>query len=290
MKIQNDFGSGYATLAAGFMRVVGFFALIIIMSPVHLIHSAFKPEHPFRVPQIFHRLLIRVLGFQVRVHGQMSAEVPTLFVSNHVSYLDIPVLGALIPAAFVAKAEVSSWPLIGTLAKMQNTVFIERRAAKASSHRSHLSERLEKGQSLILFPEGTSSDGMQVLPFKSSLFSVVEKAAAEKIVTVQPLSIACTALDGLPMTRAFRPFYAWYGDMTLVGHLWNVFKFGRFTVDVIFHPPIKADAFPNRKILAAYCQQQVARGIEQCLTGRSLDKADTPQLPALAKTHAIVKT
>ena len=89
-----------------------------------------------------------------------------------------------------------------------------------------------------------------------------------KPVTIQPISIACTEIDGLPITRAWRPYYAWFGDMTLIGHLWNVFKLGRFTVDVVFHPPTSPQPFADRKVLARYCQQQVAHGIEQCLTGR----------------------
>ena len=109
---------------------------------------------------------------------------------------------------------------------------------------------------------------MKVLPFKSSLFNVIEEGLSDIGLTVQPVSIICTGLDGVPITRGWRPFYAWYGDMTLVGHLWNVFKLGHFTVDVIFHPAVQPQSFTDRKALAQYCHQQVAHGIEQCLKGR----------------------
>lgn len=259
--------------------MLGFLVLILLLTPVQMYFQRKKIADPRYIPQIFHRLLIRVLGFKLRVHGVMATTEPVLYVSNHSSYLDIPVLGALIPAAFVAKAEVADWPFFGGLAKLQETVFIERKATRASEQSEGLKGRLQKGQSLILFPEGTSSVGLSVLPFKSSLFSIVQ-GDFPKPVLVQPVSITCTGLDGMPLTRDLRPLYAWYGDMTLMGHLWNVFKIGRFTVDVIFHPPVSPLDYPDRKQLAATCQQQVSRGIERCLTGRSL--AASPEMLKLA--------
>ncbi len=272
MKHKQLFGSDVGAYASGLLRLAGFFALIIVLTPVHVLCHIYKPADQFYMPYFFHRLLVRVLGLRLRVIGTMDTTRPVLFVCNHSSYLDIPVLGALIPAAFVAKAEVARWPLIGTLARLQNTVFIERRNMRVREHNDSLRERLLDGQNLILFPEGTSSDGLTVLPFKSSLFSTVENDLPSGPITVQPVSVVCSELDGLPITRALRPYYAWFGDMTLAGHLWNVFKFGRFTVDVVFHQPVKANTFANRKILADYCQKQVARGIEQCLTGRHLSQ------------------
>jgi 1-acyl-sn-glycerol-3-phosphate acyltransferase len=228
-----------------------------------------------------------VLGFKLRVHGTLATTKPVLYVSNHTSYLDIPVLGALIPASFVAKSEVADWPFFGPLAKLQQTVFIERKATRTSEQSDGLRAKLEKGQSLILFPEGTSSVGLSALPFKSSLFSIVQ-GDFPKPVVVQPVSITCTGLDGMPLTRDLRSLYAWYGDMTLLPHLWNVFKMGRFTVDVIFHPPVSPGDFPDRKVLAAYCQSQVGRGIEQCLTGRGL--AGPVEMPKLSAPKTTVLT
>jgi lyso-ornithine lipid O-acyltransferase len=251
----------------GALRVLGFFSLIIVLSPVQFVFKRAHPERPFAIPQLFHRLLVKVLGFRVRRHGAPLATGPTFFVSNHASYLDIPVLNSLTPAAFVAKADVRKWPMIGWLAEQQGTVFIERVAARAGAQKNILREHLMAGKSLVLFPEGTSTEGLSVLPFKSSLFSAVEGLK----VSVQPISITCTEMDSLPITRALRPYYAWYGDMTLMGHLWNVFKFGRYTLDVVYHPAVPADSFTDRKTLANYCQQQVARGIQQSISGRGFD-------------------
>jgi 1-acyl-sn-glycerol-3-phosphate acyltransferase len=260
-------------------RLLGFFGLIVTLAPAHLIYIAFKPSDPFRIPRLFHRLMIRLLGFHIRVHGTLASTSPVLFVANHSSYLDIPVLGTLIPASFVAKAEVARWPVFGFLARLQQTIFVERKASRTRDHKDGMRARFEKKQNLILFPEGTSSDGLYVLPFKSGLFGVIEEEFPTAPVMVQPVSIACTELDGLPITRARRPYYAWFGDMTLVGHLWNVFKIGRFTVDVVFHPPVSPRAFADRKALASYCQKQVAQGVEQCLAGRTIDDSPPTQIP-----------
>lgn len=258
----------YGSLTLAALRFAGFAAMLAVMVPSHLIYSVFRPRDYYRLPVLFHRLLLKLIGFEVRVHGTMTRAPSTFFVSNHTSYLDIPVLGALIPASFVAKAEVASWPLFGFMAKLQNTVFIERRQGRAAQQRDQLTRYLAEGRNLILFPEGTSSEGRHVLPFKSSLFGSIENAAEDIDVMVQPVSVGCTALDGLPLTQNFRDFYAWYGEETLLPHLWQAFKCDRFTIDVVFHSPIRAKDMPHRKELAIACHQAVAHGIEQCVTGR----------------------
>jgi lyso-ornithine lipid O-acyltransferase len=272
--------SSYGSVTLAVLRFTGFFIMIALMVPVHLFYSVLRPKDFYRLPLLFHRNLLKLIGFDVRTHGGVASAAPVFFVANHVSYLDIPVLGAFIPASFVAKAEVAGWPLFGFLAKLQGTVFIERRSARAGQQRDQLTSHLAEGRNLIIFPEGTSSDGQMVLPFKSSLFGAIETAAEDIDILVQPVSVACTALDGLPLTQNLRPFYAWYGDMTLLPHLWQAFKCDRFTIDLVFHPPIRAKELPDRKELAAACQRAVAAGVEQCVTGRWTDKKPEPALIA----------
>jgi 1-acyl-sn-glycerol-3-phosphate acyltransferase len=161
----------------------------------------------------------------------------------------------------VAKSEVAGWPLFGFLARMQNTLFIERKRARAGDQQAQLQDHFAQQRNLILFPEGTSSDGLAALPFKSSLFSIAENSP----VTVQPVSVTCTELDGFPLLREERPLYAWYGDMTLLPHLWNVFKYGHFTVDVVFHAPLTRDESADRKSMAAICHEKIAAGIQHSL-------------------------
>ncbi len=272
MPFQSEMTSGARVVAIAWLRVAGFWLLVAAMVPLFLgLRMARSPKEK-TMPLLFHRLLVRLLGFKVRVRGQMAQRegtVPILFVSNHASYLDIPVLGSVIPASFVAKSEVARWPFIGMMARLQKTVFVERRSIRAANQRDGLREEMENGKSLILFPEGTSSDGMRTLPFKSSLLSIVEKPfQGGAFAKVQPVTILCTEIGGFPIGRSWRPYYAWYGDMTLIKHVWDVFKIGDFTVDVIFHPAVTVQDFGSRKLLSAYCERTVAKGVDQCVTGR----------------------
>jgi 1-acyl-sn-glycerol-3-phosphate acyltransferase len=254
------------TILDGILKVTAFLALVLVLIPVTVAFKYIDPRHPFKIPLFFHRVLLRLLGIRVRVFGVPSEAAPVLFVSNHASYLDILVLGSLLPAGFVAKAEVADWPLFGVLSKLQNSVFIERRSTRAVEQSSQLQNYLARGQNLILFPEGTSSDGLTALPFKSALFSIVEDSARGKDITVQPVSVTCVELDDFPMLREERAQYAWYGDMIMIPHLWNVFQNGHFTVEVIFHAPLASTDYPNRKNLAAACQEIVTKGIKESLT------------------------
>jgi 1-acyl-sn-glycerol-3-phosphate acyltransferase len=221
-----------------------------------------------RLPMIWHRGVCRIFGFRVEQYGTMSRERSTLFVCNHTSYLDIVALGAVIPGCFVAKAEVRTWPGFGFLAKLQRTVFVERRASRTAHHRDEMAARLEAGDSLILFPEGTSNDGNRVLPFKSAFFGIAEKPIRGKPLTVQPVSIAYTRLNGIPMGRPYRPFYAWYGDMDLASHLWTVAGLGSATMAIQFHTPVTIEAFKSRKELAQACHTAVAEGVSRAISGR----------------------
>jgi lyso-ornithine lipid O-acyltransferase len=256
-------------VSRGVFKTAIFLLLTLMLIPVALIARRTDPQHPFRIPIFYHRLLLKLIGISVRVSGKPSTAAPVLFVSNHVSYLDVPILGSLLPAGFVAKAEVADWPLFGVLSQIQNSVFIERRRARTADQRSQLQDYLAKRQNLILFPEGTSSDGLTALPFKSSLFSIVEDSACGQTITVQPISVTCTELDGFPMLREERALYAWYGDMIMLPHLWKVFQRGAFTVEVVFHAPLAATDTPSRKDLAIACQKIVASGIRQSLERRS---------------------
>lgn len=223
----------------------------------------------------WHRVCGRLLALDVRPYGIPETDGPVLYVSNHASYLDVTVLGGLLDARYVAKAEVSRWPIIGALSKMQGTIFIERRSQGARSQTETLMQALRDGQRLVLFPEGTSSDGNRVLPFKSALFAAAAAELDGAEVKVQPLTIAYSRHRGVPMGRLLRPYFAWYGDMTLVGHLWTCLGLGGAGVDVVFHEPVRLSQFASRKALARYCETQVARGLSDSLSGR-LDGGSVP--------------
>ena len=249
-------------------RLFLYVCLTLPLMPVQALLLLLRSPLAERLPLAYHGLAGRILGFDTTVIGALSPARPALFVANHTSYVDIEILGGVIDAAFVAKSEVKRWPLFGWLARLQRTVFVDRRAHTTHRQRDAIVERLKEGGRLILFPEGTSDDGTRVLPFKSALFAAVHDARLEHPITVQPVSIAYVSLDGMPIGRFFRPFFAWYGDMDMASHLWAMVGLGRVGVTVEFHAPVSVQAFPTRKALAEHCWRVVSAGVASAIAGR----------------------
>jgi lyso-ornithine lipid O-acyltransferase len=246
--------------------MVAYLAWTLLLMPVQAVGLLLRRPWVAEFPVFYHRRCCRILGIDVRQIGKPASARPVLFAANHVSYTDISVLGSLIPGSFVAKSEVAGWPLFGWLAKLQRSVFVDRQVRSTAQQRDAIAERLAAGDALILFPEGTSGDGNFILPFKSALFSVVFDRVPPVI--VQPVSVAYTKLDGLPIGRMMRPFFAWYGDMDMAPHLWRLLGLGTIEVVVEFHPPVAVADFASRKALADYCRQRVASGVSRLLAGR----------------------
>jgi len=274
----------YNAPVRSFVRLSLYVSWILIMIPVQAVLLLLRSKLAETVPILVHRVVVRLLDTKIVVKGEQCKDGAVLFVSNHSSYADISILGALIRGCFVAKSEVAKWPLFGICAKLSRTVFIDRRARYARAQAEEMKRRFERGDRLIFFAEGTTSDGNRVLPFRSSLFATAEIALDGKAVKVQPVSIAYTRLDGIPMGRHFRPFFAWYGDMEMFSHLWGIVGIGRATVVVEFHEPVTIRDFPDRKAMAAYCQAVVAAGVSSAISGRPQPqperRADTAPVPA----------
>jgi len=203
----------------------------------------------------YYRLLCRLLRINIRVTGAPVRDRPTLFVSNHVSWVDILVIGTIMPVAFVAKREVSTWPLIGVTAKLQRTVFVDRtRRHQTGTAIAEMVKRLVGGTSVVLFAEGTSSDGNRVLPFRSALVGVVSDAAAHADFggkfQIQPMSIGYTHQHGIPMGRQYRPLVAWYGDLDFMPHIRDFIAHGAVDAVVSYGEPMLAHAATDRKTMA----------------------------------------
>jgi 1-acyl-sn-glycerol-3-phosphate acyltransferase len=248
-------------------RLLLYLAWTMPLMPVQAMGVLLRRPWVSTFPRFYHRWCCRILGLRVRRIGQPTAARPVLFAANHVSYLDIAVFGSLIAGSFIAKGEVAGWPLFGWLAKLQRSVFIDRRVRSTVQQRDSIAGRLAAGDALILFPEGTSGDGNRILPFKSALFGVADRAGSGSL-PVQPVSIAYTRLDGMPIGRVFRPLIAWYGGMAMAPHLWRMLGLGKVEVIVEFHRPTTLAECGSRKMLARYCQERVAAGLEAALTGR----------------------
>jgi lyso-ornithine lipid O-acyltransferase len=225
-----------------------------------------RPSMARRLPFHFHRLACRILGFRIKISGQLPEGGQCLIVSNHVSWIDILVLSTVAPLSFVAKREVASWPFFGWLAKLQRTVFVDRERRHSTKHsRTEMEERLASGDRLVLFPEGTSHDGASLLPFKSSFF-----AAAAPEVAVVPVILAYRQNWNLPLTRRNRPRFAWYADMDLIPHLWEALCAGPLTVQIIIHPALDQDTRADRKRASAASERLIRRSLAAALHGRAV--------------------
>lgn len=239
--------------------------IFVFQSPLMLMHSRLSR----RLPVLWHSWCRRIVGMEVVVYGRPLVKGPALFVANHISYLDVAAIGSVVDASFISRGDVRNWPIFGFLATLQRTVFVERKPRYVRQQMIALMARLAVGDRLILFPEGTSGDGTKILPFKSSLFAVAEITVKRQLVQVQPISIAYTRLDGMPLGRLMRPIYAWYGDMEFVSHLWRLLGFGRFCVEITLHDPVTLDQFNSRKELTKHCERVVTNGFSLSLSGRS---------------------
>jgi len=266
------------TLRAG-CRLILLVVLTLPLLIVQLVIFKFLPNWSGTIPVMFHRLSCKILGVRVHLVGRQLAPGPCLIVANHASWLDISVLGSLRELSFVAKKEVAEWPIFGLFAKLQRCLFVDRDKRTATEEfRKNMRERLDHGDLLVLFPEGTSSDGNRVLPFKSALMSAAEVPVSDLLggavrsIKVQPISIAYTRLHGLPMGRQYRPYFAWYGDMEITPHIWEVMKLGPCDVTIHVHEAVTMEKIGNRKILAQYCEAKVKRGMLAAILGRPIDE------------------
>jgi 1-acyl-sn-glycerol-3-phosphate acyltransferase len=252
--------------------ILFFFLLLTLpLMPIQALLVAARLPAARYLPYFYHGLVRRLLGVRVHLSGAPIAPGPVLIVSNHISWLDIPVLASLTPLSFIAKREVASWPFISWLAKLQRTIFIDRtRRAAVAETRKQILQRLEAKERVVLFAEGTSSDGNQVLPFKSPLFAAIEpNGANESGYKIQTCAIVYTHIHGLPMNRQQRPAIAWYGDMDMPSHAWGVLKGGPLDVHVRLGEPVSIAEVGDRKSLANHAYERVRYDFSQLLTARS---------------------
>jgi len=243
---------------------LAFVALTLVLLPFQLIGMIFDLRLQRTIPHLYHRILCALIGVRIREVGTRSAASPALILSNHVSWLDICVITALGPVVFVAKSEVAGWPVFGWLARLQRTIFVNRQARhQTGAATREIAGRLLGGDAVVLFAEGTSSDGIRVLPFRSSLVGAVHHALGDGTqhtqVTVQPMSLAYVSLSGLRMGRGLRERVAWYGDVELVPHLLSVLASGAVDVTVSWGEAIAYDMRADRKAIARDAEHSVRR-------------------------------
>lgn len=257
------------------LRAIVWLALLVaaglVLLPAQMIAHGFGLSARHVIPMLFHRMVLRALGARVVVRGEPTAHRPVLFVPNHVSWMDIMVLGAFTPMSFVAKSEVATWPVFGYFARLQRSIFVDRDRRSATPRTAReMVERMSEGEPVVLFAEGTSSDGNRVLRFRAALIGAAESLAraSGQTVWIQPIALAYRRLNGLPSGRQHRPRISWVGDIALVPHAWALLKDGAVDVDLIFGNPVPFDPDADRKAVAQFLEQRV-RGLHAAaLTGK----------------------
>ncbi len=243
-----------------------------VMAPAQAFALARNKTLARRLPVIWHRLALKIIGVRVIVHGEVPKNRPLLIVANHVSWSDIMVLGSVMELCFIAKSEVGTWPGIKWLARLQRTVFVDREKRNhAGKQADSIAARLAEGDAMVLFAEGTTGDGHRLQPFKSALFGALHgalKHTDDEQMTVQPVALGYTRLHGLPLGRLHQARAAWPGDVELGPHLLTFLQHGAYDVEVVFGQPAEFSAETNRKSIAQEMQVEVRQNFSRVMRMR----------------------
>ncbi|NJM54847.1 MAG: 1-acyl-sn-glycerol-3-phosphate acyltransferase [Verrucomicrobiae bacterium] len=252
-----------------------FVALTLPLMPVQWALLKVNRRLARRLPHWYHRRVCQIAGVKIAVLGKVVPDRPVLLASNHVTWLDIMVLSAVAPVSFVAKKEVANWPFAGTLARLQRTVFVDReRRTSVGNTAGEIATRLRQGDAIVLFAEGTTSDGNRVLPFRSSLFGAITAGGASEAASppadetvVQTLSIAYTRRNGIPMTWADRRGFGYLGDIGIGESAWSLLCEGSLEATITVGEPRPISQFSDRKALAKHAEAEVRAAVVAALRG-----------------------
>lgn len=239
-----------------------------------------RPWTPY-ITQAVCRAALRILGLRFSISGRPMRQKGAV-VANHASWLDIFTLNAAQRIYFVSKSEVARWPFIGWLARATGTVFINRRGREARAQKEIFETRLRQGHKLLFFPEGTSTDALRILPFKSTLFEAFFSNNIKHVTHLQPVTVIYHA----PPSEDPR-FYGWWGDMEFGSHLLKVLAAPRQgRVEIVFHPPVAVAAFDGRKALASHCERLVRAAFPRDRSAaRTQDPASVTRAAGPAPEH-----
>ena len=212
-------------------------------------------------------LLLKIFNINLIVNHDLKkilAKKNYLIVSNHISWLDIFVINTAHPVTFVAKQSISEWPILNWLVKASETIFIDRKISSLKIQESKIIKHLNKKKNLVIFPEGTSSDGNEVLPFKSSLFNIFEKNLNAKI-SIQTITIIYKKINGIAMNRIDRKNITWHSNMDLIPNIFNVLKKLSIEVEIIFNKEFLPNKGYDRKKLALHCWEKISYNLTNSL-------------------------
>ena len=235
------------------------FSLVAVMGRASLFLSpASERRFLAHAARWWSKSMVMILGLQVlhNIKPRDRTAENFLIVANHQSYLDVVVIGSLFPTLLVAKSEVRKWPIIGWFATLGGTVYVDRKAFRGAINAAkQIAQALSQGISVQIFPEGTSTNGDHVLPFKPSLFG----AAVASHVKILPITIRYVAINDVPFEPRTRDYVCWYGDMSFAGHFWNMLGQKSITVSVAANPVIPPEHYPDSKQIAELAHYYVSK-------------------------------
>ncbi len=236
---------------------------VAVFIPPVWIAKKLKSDSRQRLVILCYKGLLHITGIRLQVHGEASPARPMLLVTNHLSYMDIAILGSQLPVRFTPKSEIADWPVIGGICRLTNAVFIDRRTEKIRDMAENIKNALSEGAIVCMFPEASTGNGLHMLPFKSGFFSLAEENVEGSEVIVQPAAIVYTRISRLPIDSTQWPSIAWYGDMDLLPHMKELMRLGPIDVELVFLPPMSISEYGNRKALAEACQETIAAAVEE---------------------------
>jgi 1-acyl-sn-glycerol-3-phosphate acyltransferase len=220
----------------------------------------------------------RILNIQLTIQGNLTPRRPAIFIVNHCSWLDIVVLGSTLPACFVAKGEIAHWPGFSLIARLGRTIFVSRAKTGVDRERNAILDRLAAGDNIILFPEGTTSDGARILRFQSAFLAIAEAPSKPDI---QLVTLVYDGINGLPIRRHERPLISWYGDMTMPEHIPPIGRLRSLHATLVIDAPIAAGTYPNRKQLSAALHSRLESNAAKLRQGRPVTPLSTPPDPTV---------
>lgn len=250
------------------LKIIAFVFLCLFIVPPQIVALFITKGPASRIlPHIWMKCVVFVFGIHIHLDGTPYKERQVLYMSNHLSYLDIIVLGSLLKCSFVSKNDVAKWPVFGFLAGLRQTAYIGRAKGDLKTASKAVSSFIERGEDLIIFPEGTSTDGQEVIPFKSSLFSLALSPDKPDL-HIQGITLHVLYADKKTIeTQSDRDLYAWHRNMddALHTHLWRFAKARGAHIKVIFHDPKRAHDFEDRKTLAKAVHKTVSNGLQNSI-------------------------
>lgn len=260
------------------LRLLFFFLVLLpymlIAAPLQFLITRLGLPGWNALPRLFHKLSCIFFGIRITVLGKPETNRPTLLVSNHISWTDILSIGAVANITFVAKSDIAKWPMVGFLASLQKTIFVDRtRRTDAKRTSKEMADRMADGGAVLLFAEGQSDIGTHVLPFRSALVGAAQAAmmqAGAKNTVLQPMTIAYTRLQGMPVSRNERSLIAWIKSKSIGENVREILSGSIKDVTIAFGDPKPLSEADNRKVLTKQAENEVRKMLVALNRGEKL--------------------